>query len=243
MIIRKFETQEALNESAADFISGLVLRNPQAVLGLATGSTPIGIYASLVRRYLTGLVKFRRVMTFNLDEYVGLAEDHPESYHTYMRKHLFDMVDVLEERCFLPDGNALDLTEECERYDALLAKAGNIDLQLLGIGHNGHIGFNEPDHALRSSTHVVQLRESTRGANARFFETAEQMPSHALTMGIGSILKAKSILLVVCGEDKAKIVHQALTGPISTECPASLLQTHADLHVYVDDATGRLLTV
>jgi glucosamine-6-phosphate deaminase len=241
MQIRKFETQEALNEAAADLISGLVLRNPAAVLGLATGSTPIGIYASLVRRFEAGLVRFKQVTTFNLDEYVGLPEDHPESYHSYMRKHLFDHVDISPENRFLPDGNAADLEAECRRYDALLAHAGRIDLQLLGIGHNGHIGFNEPDHALLSGTHVVKLKQSTREANARFFPSLDEVPTHALTMGIGSILKAESILLVVRGADKAEIVHRALTGPITTDCPASLLQTHADLHVYVDSAAGRLL--
>jgi glucosamine-6-phosphate deaminase len=243
MQIRTFATQEALNEAAADLISGLVLRDPSAVLGLATGSTPVGIYASLVRRYAAGLVRFRDVTTFNLDEYVGLPADHPESYFSYMRKHLFDAVDAAPERCFLPNGNAPDLAAECARYDALLAAAGRIDLQLLGIGHNGHIGFNEPDHALLSGTHIVQLKASTREANARFFDSLDEVPTHALTMGIGAILKAQSILLVVRGEDKAEIVHRALTGPIATDCPASLLQTHADLHVYVDTAAGRLLAL
>jgi glucosamine-6-phosphate deaminase len=240
MQIRIFETQEALNEAAADLISGLVLRDPSAVLGLATGSSPVGIYSSLVRRYAAGLVRFRDVTTFNLDEYVGLPKDHPESYYSYMRKHLFDAIDANPERCHLPDGNASDLAAECARYDALLAAAGRIDLQLLGIGHNGHIGFNEPDHALLSGTHVVELKASTREANARFFASPDEVPTHAMTMGIGAILKAQSILLVVRGGDKAEIVHRALTGPITTDCPASLLQTHADLHVYVDAAAGRL---
>ncbi|MFC0213401.1 glucosamine-6-phosphate deaminase [Paenibacillus chartarius] len=243
MNIRIFNSQEDLNEAAADLIGGLVLRNPSAVLGLATGGTPVGIYASLVRRCAAGIVRFRDVTTFNLDEYVGLPKNHPESYFSYMRKHLFDAVDARPERCHLPDGSAADIAAECARYDGLLAQAGRIDLQLLGIGHNGHIGFNEPDHALLSGTHVVELKPSTREANARFFDSPEQVPTHAITMGIGSILKAQSILLVARGADKAEIMQRALYGPITTDCPASLLQTHADLHVYVDTAAGRLLNV
>jgi glucosamine-6-phosphate deaminase len=156
-----------------------------------------------------------------------------------MRFHLFDHVDLTPQQQNLPDGNAPELKAECLRYDTLLKRAGRIDLQLLGIGHNGHIGFNEPDHALLCDTHVVKLKDSTRQANARFFSSLEEVPTHALTMGIGSILKAKSILLVVLGSDKAEIAHRALTGPITTDCPASLLQTHADLHVYMDSQAGK----
>jgi glucosamine-6-phosphate deaminase len=239
MNIRIFPTQHALYEAAADLFCSLLAAESSPVLGLATGSTPIGIYQALVERYQAGTVSFRHSTTFNLDEYVGLPEDHPESYHNYMRFHIFDHVDLPPEQRNLPDGNALDLTAECLRYNTLLQHAGRIDLQLLGLGHNGHIGFNEPDHALLSDTHVVTLNDSTRQANARFFSSVDQVPTQAITMGIGSILKAKSILLVVLGSDKAEIVYRALTGPISTECPASLLQTHGDLHVYMDNKAGK----
>ena len=238
MQVKIFQTQEQLNEAAADLICKIVREQPSPILGLATGSTPVGIYETLVRRYAAGEVSFGNVTTFNLDEYVGLPIDHPQSYHSFMRKHLFDHVDIPAEHRYLPDGNSGDLTLEAKRYNDLLNQTGQIDLQLLGIGHNGHIGFNEPSHDLLSGTHVVQLQEATRQANARFFSSLEEVPTHAITMGIGSILKAKTILLVVRGADKALIIRRALYDPISTERPASLLQTHADLHVYLDAEAG-----
>jgi len=240
MNILKFRSDEELNEAGASIITGLVQTNPKAVLGLATGGTPVGIYRRIVETYRKGMVSFKSVTTFNLDEYVGIPKDHPESYHSYMKRHLFDHVDLQPENTHIPDGNAPDLEAECARYDRLLEKAGRIDLQLLGIGHNGHIGFNEPGGALCGGTHVVRLREETRQANARFFNSIDEVPTHALTMGVGTILKAKMILLVVRGADKAEIVHRALTGPITTECPASLLQTHANVVVLLDSESGRL---
>ena len=240
MNILKFRSDEELNEAGANIITGLVQTNPKAVLGLATGGTPVGIYRHIVETYRKGMVSFKSVTTFNLDEYVGIPKDHPESYHSYMKRHLFDHVDLQPENTHIPDGNAPDLEAECARYDRLLEKAGRIDLQLLGIGHNGHIGFNEPGGALCGGTHVVRLREETRQANARFFNSIDEVPTHALTMGVGTILKAKTILLVVRGADKAEIVHRALTGPITTECPASLLQTHAHVVVLLDSESGRL---
>lgn len=241
MYVHIFENEQELNEAGAGIITGLVQTRPDAVLGLATGGTPVGIYEELVRTHRKGRVSFSRATTFNLDEYVGLPVEHPESYHAYMKRHLFAHVDAAAERTHLPDGNAPDLKSECARYDRLLAEAKQIDLQLLGLGHNGHIGFNEPDHALLSGTHIVELRPETRAANARFFDTPEQVPTHALTMGVGSILKAKTVLLVVRGADKADVVKQALTGPITTEVPASLLQTHPHLVVLLDAAASRLV--
>lgn len=240
MNILKFESQEQLNEAGAGIIAGLVQTNPKAVLGLATGGTPVGIYKDLVETHRQGMVSFKSVTTFNLDEYVGLPEDHPESYHAYMQQQLFAHIDANPARIFIPDGNAPDLEQECIRYNSLLDDAQQIDLQLLGLGHNGHIGFNEPDHSLMSGTHIVKLKEETRSANARFFDSIDQVPTHALTMGVGTILKAKMILLVVRGADKAEIVHRALTGPITTECPASLLQTHPHVVVLLDSESGRL---
>lgn len=240
MNIHTFAQVQELNEAGAGIIAGVVQTRPNAVLGLATGGTPVGIYAELVGKVRKGLVRFREATTFNLDEYVGLPENHPESYHTYMRTHLFDHIDLAAERSHIPNGTAADLEGECRRYDALLA-ARQIDLQLLGLGHNGHIGFNEPAHALMSSTHVVRLRQETRQANARFFARLEEVPTHAITMGVATILKARMILLVVRGGDKADILKKALTGPITTECPASLLQTHPHLVVLADREAGRLL--
>lgn len=240
MNVHVFDSNEKLNEAGAGILIGTVQTKPRAVLGLATGSTPIGIYEEVVKEYKRGLVSFKKASTYNLDEYVGLPAGHPESYLVYMKHHLFDHIDLPPESAHIPDGTAEDPLEECKRYDAMLADAGHIDLQLLGLGHNGHIGFNEPDHALSSATHVVKLREQTRIANARFFGSLEEVPTHAITMGVGAILKAKTILLVVRGADKAEIVHRALTGPIATEVPASLLQTHPSLVVLLDSEAGRL---
>lgn len=239
MNVLTFKTNQALNEAGAGIIIGMIQTNPRAVLGMATGSTPIGIYEELVKAHRNGLVSFKQATSFNLDEYAGLPADHPESYISYMKKHLFDLVDLPTEQAHIPDGTAPDLEAECRRYDRLLEQAKQIDLQILGIGHNGHIGFNEPDHALNSGTHVVKLKDSTRQANARFFPSIDDVPTHALTMGVGTILKAKTILLVVRGADKAEIVHRALTGPITTEIPASLLQTHPNLVVLLDAEAGR----
>ena len=241
MNILTFDSHEKLHQAAAGIIAGLVQTNPKAVLGLATGGTPVGIYEELVKLHRSGLVSFKSATSFNLDEYVGIPADHPESYHAYMNKHLFSLTDFSPERTHIPNGNAKDPEQECVRYDTLLESVGQIDLQLLGLGHNGHIGFNEPDRSLKNGTHIVELRAETREANARFFNSIDEVPTHALTMGIGSILKAKMILLVVKGADKAGIVRTALQGPITTECPASLLQTHPNVVVLLDQEAGRLL--
>ncbi|MCY9593115.1 glucosamine-6-phosphate deaminase [Paenibacillus chitinolyticus] len=239
MIIHKFENQQELNEAGAGIITALVQTKPDAVLGLATGSTPIGIYEEIVKAYNKGRVSFKNVRTYNLDEYVGLPDGHAESYRTYMNEHLFRHIDVQPERTRIPNGNASDPQEECARYNRELDEIKQVDLQILGLGHNGHIGFNEPADELHSGTHLVELDHKTREANARFFPSINDVPTHALTMGVGTILKAKTILLVVRGADKADIVHRALTGPITTQCPASLLQTHPHLIVLLDSEAGR----
>ncbi|WP_010492198.1 glucosamine-6-phosphate deaminase [Paenibacillus elgii] len=241
MNILTFRTQEELNKAGAGIITGLLQTNPRAVLGLATGSTPIGIYRELVESHRQGLVSFAKATAFNLDEYVGLEPGHPASYYTFMQEHLLGLVDIPPQQCHIPSGISPDLQAECTRYDSLLEQYGQIDLQLLGLGHNGHIGFNEPDATLEGGTHLVELKESTRSANARFFDKPEQVPTHALTMGVGTILKAKMILLVVRGADKAEIVQRALQGPITTDCPASLLQTHPHVVVLLDSEAGGLL--
>jgi glucosamine-6-phosphate deaminase len=242
MNILTFDDEEKLNEAGANIIAGILQTKPRAVLGLATGGTPVGIYRQLVQGFQRGLFSFRQATTFNLDEYVGLPETHPESYHSYMRRHLFGHIDLPPEQAHIPDGNAADLEAECRRYDALIERAGQFDLQLLGLGHNGHIGFNEPAHALLRGTHIVDLAAETRRANARFFASPDEVPKRAITMGVGTILKAKMILLVVRGADKADIVRRALTGPIATDCPASLLQTHPHLVVLLDREAGRNLS-
>lgn len=241
MNILTFDSEEHWNRAAADIIASVIRTRPRAVLGLATGGTPVGIYRELVREFRRGALSFRGVTTFNLDEYLGLPADHPETYRSYMKRHLFDHVDLPPGQAHIPDGNAPDPEEECRRYDARLAEAGRIDLQLLGLGHNGHIGFNEPGSALVAGTHVVELSEMTRRMNARFFGRPEDVPKRAITMGIAPILQARTILLCVKGADKAEIVRRALTGPITTECPASLLQTHPRLVVLLDREAGRLL--
>lgn len=237
MNIMTFKTNEDLNKTGANIIASLVQTKPNAVLGLATGSTPIGIYQELIELYKQGLVSFKQVKSYNLDEYVGLPEGHPETYRSFMNKQLFDHIDINKENTHVPDGNASDLQVECKQYDEALSNA-SIDLQFLGIGHNGHIGFNEPDNNLSSGTHVVDLKEETLQANARFFPSIDDVPKQAVTMGVGSILKAKMIMLVVRGADKAEIAHRALTGPITTEVPASLLQTHPNVVVLLDKEAG-----
>jgi len=240
MNLLTFDSEDKLNEAGAGILTSIVQTNPAAVLGLATGGTPIGIYEQLVLTHRRGLVSFAKATTFNLDEYIGLPSGHPQSYHAYMVQHLFCHLDLSPERTHIPSSDAPDPAEECRRYDERIRRAGQFDLQLLGLGHNGHIGFNEPSHALRSGTHVVDLAAETRAANARYFAALDEVPTQAITIGVDVILKARMILLVVKGADKAEIVHRALTGPISTDCPASLLQTHPHLVVLLDRAAGRL---
>lgn len=240
MKIHVFETSEELDQFAADLFVDLVLQKPDAVLGLATGSTPIGIYAKIVEQTKQRQVSFGGVTTYNLDEYVGLTPDNDQSYAYYMNHHLFSHIDIPVSRTHLPNGMAEDPQAECDRYEEMLEER-HADIQLLGLGHNGHIGFNEPDAELSSGTHVVELKEETREANARFFPSMDEVPRAAFTMGVGSILKANTILLVVRGADKAEIVKQALTGPLTTQVPASLLQTHPRVIVLLDREAGRML--
>ncbi|MGE7826063.1 glucosamine-6-phosphate deaminase [Paenibacillus sp. NPDC093718] len=241
MNIYTFRDEEQFVQTGANLISSLIHTNPRAKLGLATGSTPVGLYAKLIEMNRQGLVSFAQTTTYNLDEYVGLPENHPESYRTFMNEKFFNHVDIQIERTHVPNGNAADPEAECLNYDKMLEEFGPVDLQLLGLGHNGHIGFNEPGELLSGGTHVVELQEKTRNANARFFPTLDDVPTHAITMGVATILKARQILLLVRGEDKAKIVHRALKGPITTECPASLLQCHPNVVVLLDQGAGRLL--
>lgn len=239
--IIKTSSEQQFNETGAGIIASLLQTNPKAILGLATGSTPVGVYKKLIELHRAGTVSFKQASSYNLDEYIGLPADHPESYRRFMNEKLFNQVDIDLNNTHVPLGNAADPEQTARDYARLLDEAGQIDLQLLGVGHNGHIGFNEPGDELQGPPHVVKLEEQTREANARFFNSIDEVPTHALTMGIGSILKAKQILLMAKGEDKADIIAQALKGPITTKCPASLLQTHSNVVVVVDPAAGRHL--
>ena len=209
---------------------------PECVLGLATGSSPVGTYQRLVERYKAGKISFAGVTTVNLDEYKGLSGSHDQSYRYFMQHNLFDHVDVRPERTHVPNGLAEDAEAECARYDAFVRSLGCADLQLLGVGRNGHIGFNEPCGEFVVPTHVVDLTESTIQANKRFFEKVEDVPTQAYTMGIKNIMQARKVLLIVSGEGKAEILDKVLYGPVTPQVPASILQLHNDLTVVADEA-------
>ncbi|MGN8968663.1 glucosamine-6-phosphate deaminase [Intestinimonas sp. HCP28S3_D6] len=227
---------DAMSRRTAAIIAAEVIRKPDCVLGLATGSTPVGSYRQLVAWQQEGLLSFGTVTTVNLDEYRGLGPDHEQSYRHFMRVNLFDQVDIRPDRTYLPDGLAADPEAECRRYDALVESLGGTDLQLLGMGHNGHIGFNEPGTAFIRETHVVDLTRSTIEANARFFQKKEEVPRQAITMGVGTIMSARRVLVAVSGADKAEAVRRAFCGPITPEVPASILQLHRDVVLVGDVA-------
>lgn len=226
----------AMSRRAANLISAEIIRKPECILGLATGDTPLGTYQKLIEWNQKGDISFRSVRTFNLDEYLGLAPDDAQSYRHYMDKNLFGHVDIDPANTFLPDGLAADGDAECRRYDALLESLGYADLQLLGLGRNGHIGFNEPGECFIRQSHVVTLSQSTITANARFFADIDDVPRQALTMGMGCIMAARRVLLMVSGEDKAEALYQAVCGPITPYCPASILQLHGDVVIVGDRA-------
>ena len=225
------ESYEKLSRQAANIISAQVIIKPDCVLGLATGSSPVGIYRQLIDWYRKGDIDFSGVTSVNLDEYVGLKGDHPQSYRYFMQTNFFDHINIRPENTYVPCGCASDFDKECADYDARIAAFGGIDLQLLGIGLDGHIGFNEPGDCFVKSTHVVDLHESTIQANARFFHSADEVPRQAVTMGMVSILQAKKILLVANGAAKKEILLRAFNGPITPEIPASILQLHPDITV------------
>lgn len=231
MKIIKVDTYEKLSRQAANILSAQVILKPNAVLGLATGSSPIGTYAQLIEWYKKGDLDFSNITSVNLDEYCGLSAENDQSYRYFMNTNLFNHINIDMKKTHVPNGLAEDPAAECARYDKLIDSLGGIDIQLLGIGHNGHIGFNEPDSAFEKTTHMVELKQSTIDANARFFEDKSQVPTRALTMGIKSIMNARKILLIANGEDKREILEKALFGPVTPEVPASILQLHPDLTV------------
>ena len=236
MRIIKAKDYDDLSRKAANIISAQVLLKPDCVLGLATGSTPIGTYKQLIEWYEKGDLDFSAAKSVNLDEYRGLTRDNDQSYYYFMYNNLFKHININMENANVPDGTEPDSEKECSRYENVIEAYGGVDLQLLGLGHNGHIGFNEPDKDFPRTTHCVDLTQSTIEANKRFFASVDDVPKQAYTMGIGTIMKARKILLVVSGADKAQILHDVLCGPVTTEVPASILQLHSDVIVVADEA-------
>ena len=230
-----------MSRKAANILSAQVIMRPNCVLGLATGSTPIGTYAQLVEWYNKGDLDFSNVTTVNLDEYRGLDRENDQSYYYFMNEHLFGKVNVNHERTFLPDGTEKDSEKACADYNQIIEDVGGVDLQLLGLGHNGHIGFNEPGDVFKAKTHCVDLTETTIKANQRFFASIDDVPRQAYTMGIQTIMQARKILVVVSGEDKAGIVKEAFFGPITPRVQASVLQLHPDVTVVADEAALSLV--
>ena len=222
--------------AAADVFEAMIQTKPACVIGLATGSTPLPLYAELARRNKAGIIDFSRVRSANLDEYVGLGPDHPQGYRKFMQDNLFDHINIKPENTIVPDGLAEDEQAMCENYERQIEAWGGIDLQLLGIGHDGHIGFNEPDDHFPAMTHRVKLTEMTIDANKRFFDSADDVPKAAFTMGIGTIMSAKKIIMVVTGADKREILHKTFWGPVTPEVPASILQFHPDVTLICDEA-------
>lgn len=226
---------QSMSRKAANIISAQVILFPNSVLGLATGSTPLGVYNQLIDWYKKGDLDFSKVRSINLDEYCGLSGEHDQSYRYYMNKNFFEKINIPIDNTNVPNGKAADIDAECRRYDKVISELGGIDLQLLGIGHTGHIGFNEPDEDFDKTTHCVALKQKTIDANARFFASADEVPKHAITMGIKAIMQAKKLLLVANGESKADILYRSLFGPVTPKVPASILQLHNDLTVVADE--------
>ncbi len=226
-----------MSRTAASILSAQVILKPDCVLGLATGSTPIGTYKQIISWFNKGDLSFAQVKSINLDEYVGLPQSHPQSYRYFMQTNFFDHININLENTYLPDGMADDILDECEKYNATITELGGIDIQLLGIGHNGHVGFNEPGAAFELGAHQVQLAQSTIDANARFFDNDNsKVPKSAITLGIRNIMHSKKVLIAVSGENKADIILKAFKGPVTPQVPASILQLHPDVTVVGDKA-------
>ncbi|HBV82445.1 MAG TPA: glucosamine-6-phosphate deaminase [Lachnospiraceae bacterium] len=236
MKIYRAKDYNDMSRKAANLISAQIIMKPNCVLGLATGSSPVGTYRQLVEWYEKGDLDFSEVITVNLDEYKGLTRDNSQSYYYFMNENLFSKVNINKNKTFLPDGTEPDSNVACHNYNEILRAVGEPDLQLLGLGHNGHIGFNEPGDVFSTETHCIDLSEQTIKANARFFETEAEVPRQAYTMGIKTIMSAHKILIIVSGADKADIVKTAFLGPITPQVPASILQLHRNVILVADEA-------
>lgn len=241
MNVLVFDTEEQIGIAAGYYMCGQVLQKPDSVLGLATGSTPVRAYKHMVSLYNHGAVDFSKVTTFNLDEYVNLDVKDKNSYHTFMYENLFSHINIPDENINFLDGNAKDLDAECVEYEKKIKNTGGIDIQLLGIGSNGHIAFNEPADAFQRWSHVVSLKESTIKDNSRFFDSIDEVPTKAITMGIGSIMQAQRILIIALGKKKAKAIKQVINGNVTPECPASVLQFHKDVTLMLDKDAASLI--
>ena len=235
------EDYEQMSIKAATIVASQVVLKNKAVLGLATGSTPEGMYARLVQMYKEGAVDFSEVTSFNLDEYIGLSPRHHQSYNYYMHHHLFSHINIMPENIFIPDGEAEDIDSFCKKYDEKIAVAGGIDIQVLGVGVNGHIGFNEPDRRLETGTHAVYLTRETIDSNSRFFSKIEEVPQRAVTMGMGSIMSARRIILLASGVNKAPVIKEMVNGKVKTEVPASFLQLHREAILILDKDAASLI--
>lgn len=236
MKIFNVKNYDEMSKKAAAIIAAQIVNKPASVLGLATGSTPIGTYQYLVKKYQEGELDFTEIKTANLDEYKGLNKENDQSYYYFMNDHLFRHVNIKPEHTNIPDGMAENGEAECRRYEEVIQTLGGVDLQLLGLGHDGHIGFNEPEESFPNNTHCVNLTEMTIDANKRFFTSADEVPKQAFTMGIGTIMRAKKVVMVVSGQDKASILKKTLYGPVTPQVPASILQFHPDVIVIADEA-------
>lgn len=241
MRIIKTKNYEEMSLAASRFIAGQIYLNPKSVLGLATGSTPLLMYKMLIRIHKEIGLDFSEVISFNLDEYIGIPTDDINSYCYFMYKNFFNHVNLKQKNIHIPNGNAKNIVAECYKYDVLIEEQGGIDLQVLGIGHNAHIGFNEPDIKFEATTHKVELDEETVIANSRFFSNIEKVPRFAISMGIKTIMHAKKVILLASGKDKAEAVYKAIYGGIRPEIPASILQLHRDVIIIVDEEAAELL--
>lgn len=241
MVIYKTANYEEMSRKAANIIAAQIIMKPDCVLGLATGSTPIGTYKELIDSYNKGDLDFSKVTSINLDEYKGLSADNDQSYRYFMNTNLFNHVNIDKTNTYVPDGLEPDSEKACADYNNIIATKGPVDLQLLGLGHNGHIGFNEPSDIFEKETHCVDLTESTIEANKRFFASEADVPRQAYTMGIGNIMSADKVLLIVSGKGKAEILKKVLYGPITPEVPASILQLHKNVIVVADEEAASLL--
>ena len=240
MKVIRCKDYDECSKVAADVFVEAIKANPEIILGLATGSSPIGIYKNLIKNYQEGNISFKNVRTYNLDEYVGISRENDQSYYYFMHDNLFNHVDIVEENVHVPYAYEGAYAESCKAYTEELKKV-SVDIQLLGIGANGHIGFNEPGTSFDQETFIVELTEKTREDNKRFFASIDDVPTHAITMGIADIMRAKKIVLIACGENKAEAVKMLLSEQVTTDFPASALHNHNDVIVVIDEAASKLL--